>query len=184
MKRISAAFKLGAAAALLSAAGIAPALAGGYTSSITDTVKLDVQGAGVQSVRTGTSYAVSGDGVTVGHLGGLGTATSDVVGGTAYAGNSTPTLTTSKTVAPTTAGGAFSFAESAYAGDTVTTSAYTPSSGIIRPTVYGNSTVSTGGSAGALAGTLTGGGSVGTVTAGGAGTTGTLQRTVELSVFQ
>lgn len=161
-----------------------PAFAGGYTSSITDTVKLDVQGAGVQSVRTGSSYAVSGSNVefsgTNPAIGGLGA-------GTAYSSTSPASVTTSTAPSIVTPGSAFSFSESAYVGDLVKTSAYTPTAGVVSPTIYGNSTVSTGGNAGALAGTLSAGSStagVGTITAGGPGTSATLQRTIDLTVFQ
>jgi hypothetical protein len=160
-------------ALLLSAS---PAVAGGYTSAITDTVRLDVQGAGVQSTRTGSSYAVSGTNIGfTGSGSGLGNVTA------------TDAVTTSTGAGIVTPGSAFSFSESIYQGDTIKTSAYTPSSGIISPTVYGNSTVSPGGEKGTLAGSLSAGTatqSVGSITAGGAGTSATLQRSIDLTVFQ
>ena len=51
------------------------------------------------------------------------------------------------------------------------------------PNLYGDTVQSQGGTAGSLAGTLSGT-SIPTVTAGGAGTTAIGQRTVELSVFR
>lgn len=169
---------------LASAALTAPAFAGGYTNTITDTVKLDVQGAGVQSVRTGSSYAVSGSNV---EFTGSGAAIGGLSSGGPYSGSAPATVTPSTAPSIVTPGSAFSFSESAYVGDTVNTSAYTPSSGVISPKVYGNSTVSTGGSAGSLAGSLSAGTSaagVGSITAGGPGTSATLQRTIDLTVFQ
>ena len=157
-------------------ASAAPALAGGYTSAITDTVRLDVQGAGVQSIRTGSSYAVSGTNIDFGSSGTL--------GGVASSGTS---VTSSSGASVLTPGSAFSFSESIYTGDSINTTPYTPSSGIISPTVYGNSTISPGGDKGSLAGSLSAGTasqSVGSITAGGAGTSATLQRSIDLTVFQ
>jgi hypothetical protein len=168
--------KASLAAFVLVFASAAPALAGGYTSAITDTVRLDVQGAGVQSTRTGSSYAVSGTNVQF-------TGSGARLGGV----TATDAVTTSTGAALLTPGSAFSFNESIYKGDTINTSAYTPSSGIISPTVYGNSTISPGGDKGSLAGSLSAGTateSVGSITAGGAGTSATLQRSIDLTVFQ
>ena len=200
MNRISAALRIGTAVALLSAAGIAPALAGGYTTSVTDTVKLDVQGAGYSQTRTGSTYSVGGNNVESSSLGGLGTITNKALG-TDYA---TGVASVRTSVAPTVvnSGTSFSFSESAYVGDAVGAASYvttgatgtatTDVGGTIAPNSnYGQVTTSTGGVKGALAGTLTttGGtgaakGSQGTVTAGGAGTSATLQRSIELTVFQ
>lgn len=206
MNSIFAALKPVAAAALLSAAWIAPALAGGYTTSVTDTVKLDVQGAGYSQTRTGSSYSASGTNVGA-TVGGLGTAAaaSMVTGAQTVRSSSAPTITS--------AGTAFSFAESAYVGDTNTAGTYTTTAnngnkttasaagatpevvavdsnvaGTIAPnSSFGQVTVSTGGVAGSLAGTLPTSGvgtGIGTVTAGGAGTSATLQRSIDLTVFQ
>ena len=155
----------------------APALAGGYTSAITDTVRLDVQGAGVQSIRTGSSYAVSG--TNIGFSGANG-----AIGGVDLSGTS---VTPSSGASVVTPGSAFSFSESIYTGDSINTSAYTPSAGVISPKIYGNSTISPGGDKGTLAGSLSAGTvtqSVGSITAGGAGTSATLQRSIDLTVFQ
>lgn len=189
MDCISAALSTGAAVALLSAAGIAPALAGGYTTSVTDTVKLDVQGAGYSQTRTGSAYSVGGNNVASSQLGGLGLS--------ATSGASTDVTTSSagfrSSAAPTIVnpGTAFSFSESAYVGDAVATPAFATSTtsgiqGTIAPTTsYGQVTTSTGGVAGNLAGTITSTGAThGTVTAGGSGTSATLQRTIDLTVFQ
>lgn len=190
MNSISAALKTGAAAALLAAAGIVPALAGGYTTSVTDTVKLDVQGAGYSQTRTGSSYSVGGNNVQSGTLGGLGVTAGTV---TAYTAGAAAIRTSD---APTifNAGSSFSYSESAYVGDGVGNPNYAATAaagatGTIAPdSDFGQVTTSTGGVAGTLAGTLTTGivptGTVGTVTAGGAGTSATLQRSIELTIFQ
>ena len=139
-----------------------PAFAGEITHKIVDSVQLGVQGAAVQSTRVGGQYAVSGTNINVTTLGGVGSAGS-------YAIN--------------TNGSAFSFSESSITADTVVTSQSAASGTIAAPNLYGNSTTQLGGSAGSLAGTLSSTG-VPTITAGGPGSTGTAQRTVELSVFK
>jgi hypothetical protein len=82
-----------------------------------------------------------------------------------------------------TAGQSFTFSESINAADSVVTSQTAASGTIAAPNLYSQSTTQLGGDKGTLAGTLSTTG-VPTVTAGGAGTTGTAQRTVELSVFK
>ena len=139
-----------------------PAFAGEITHKIVDSVQLGVQGAAVQSTRVGGQYAVSGTNINVTTLGGVGSAGS-------YAIN--------------TNGSAFSFSESSITADTVVTSQSAASGTIAAPNLYGESTTQLGGSAGSLAGTLSATG-VPTITAGGPGSTGTAQRTVELSVFK
>ena len=139
-----------------------PAFAGEITHKIVDSVQLGVQGAAVQSTRVGGQYAVSGTNINVTTLGGVGSAGS-------YAIN--------------TNGSAFSFSESSITADSVVTSQSAASGTIAAPNLYGDSTTQLGGSAGSLAGTLSSTG-VPTITAGGPGSTGTAQRTVELSVFK
>ena len=139
-----------------------PAFAGEITHKIVDSVQLGVQGAAVQSTRVGGQYAVSGTNINVTTLGGVGSAGS-------YAIN--------------TNGSAFSFSESTITADTVVTSQSAASGTIAAPNLYSDSTTQLGGSAGSLAGTLSSTG-VPTITAGGPGSTGTAQRTVELSVFK
>ena len=144
-------------------------------SRIVDSVQLTVDGPGVQTTRTGSSYAVSGSNISVTTMGGLTNPTSG--------GN--PHTVASGTYGVNTAGGAFTLSETAYTGDTVVTeqAAISTSGRFGAPNLYGESTTSSGGTAGDLAGTLTAGG-VPTVTAGGPGTTAIGQRTIELSVFQ
>ena len=141
---------------------ITPAHAAEITSKIVDSVQLNVQGAAVQSTRVGGQYAVSGTNINVTTLGGVGSAGS-------YAIN--------------TNGSAFSFSESSITADTVVTSQSAASGTIAAPNLYSNSTTQLGGDKGSLAGTLSPTG-VPTITAGGPGSTGTAQRTVELSVFK
>jgi len=132
------------------------------TSKITDSVQLKVDGAAIQSTRIGASYSVSGTNIQSSSFGGVGGAgTYDI----------------------NTAGQAFTFSESLNAADT-SVSSQTVSGGVISsPNLYGDSVTQVGGDKGTLAGTLSATG-VPTVTAGGAGTTATGQRSIELSVFK
>ena len=139
-----------------------PVFEGEITHKIVDSVQLGVQGAAVQSERVGGQYAVSGTNINVTTLGGVGSAGS-------YAIN--------------TNGSAFSFSESSITADTVVTSQSAASGTIAAPNLYSDSTTQLGGDKGSLAGTLSPTG-VPTITAGGPGSTGTAQRTVELSVFK
>lgn len=139
-----------------------PTFAAEITNKIVDSVQLNVQGAAVQSNRVGASYSASGTNINVTTLGGVG-------GAGSYAIN--------------TNGQAFSFAETSITADTVVTTQSAASGTITSPNLYSDSTTQLGGDKGSLAGTLSGTG-VSTITAGGSGTTGTAQRTVELSVFK
>jgi hypothetical protein len=139
-----------------------PAFAAEITNKIVDSVQLSVQGAVVQSNRVGASYSVSGTNIDVTTLGGVG-------GAGSYNIN--------------TNGQAFSFAETSITADTVVTSQSAASGTIASPNLYSNSTTQLGGDKGSLAGSLSGTG-VPTITAGGPGSTGTAQRTIELSVFK
>lgn len=71
----------------------------------------------------------------------------------------------------------------ANAADTPVTTQSVSGGVIASPNLYGDSVTQVGGDKGSLAGTLSTTG-VPTVTAGGAGTTATGQRTIELSVFK
>jgi hypothetical protein len=139
-----------------------PAFAAEITNKIVDSVQLSVQGAVVQSNRVGASYSVSGTNINVTTLGGVGSAGSYNIN---------------------TNGQAFSFAETSITADTVVTSQSAASGTIASPNLYSNSTTQLGGDKGSLAGSLSGTG-VPTITAGGPGSTGTAQRTIELSVFK
>ena len=134
-----------------------PLSAAEITSRITDSVQLKVDAAASQAIRVGGQYSVSGTNIQSSTFGGVGNAGS-------YSIN--------------TAGQAFTFSESIIDADTTPASV---STGAIAP--YGNITSTAAGSAGSLAGSLSGTG-VPTVTAGGAGTSATAQRSIELSVFK
>ena len=143
-----------------------PVSAAEITSKITDSVQLKVDGAAIQSTRIGASYSVSGTNIKPA------TGPSDF-GGVGGAG----------TYDVNTAGQAFTFSESLNAADTVVTTQSVSGGVIASPNLYGDSVTQVGGDKGTLAGTLSTTG-VPTVTAGGAGTTATGQRTIELSVFK
>jgi opacity protein-like surface antigen len=141
---------------------ITPASAAEITSRITDSVQLNVQGAAVQSTRIGASYSASGTNIQSSSFGGVnGAGTYDI----------------------NTAGQAFSFSESFNAADTPVTTQSVSGGVIASPNLYGDSVTQLAGDKGTLAGTLSPTG-VPTVTAGGAGTTATAQRSIELSVFK
>jgi hypothetical protein len=139
-----------------------PVSAAEITSRITDSVQLGVQGAAVQSTRIGASYSASGTNIQATSFGGVG-------GAGSYDIN--------------TAGQAFSFSETSRAADTSVTTQSVSAGVIASPNLYGDSVTQLAGDKGTLAGTLSGTG-VPTVTAGGAGTTATGQRSIELSVFK
>jgi hypothetical protein len=136
---------------------VTPVSAAEITSKITDSVQLKVDAAASQALRVGAQYSVSGTNIQSSTFGGVG-------GAGTYSIN--------------TAGQAFTFSESLIDADTTPASV---STGAIAP--YGNITSTAAGAAGSLAGTLSNT-SVPTVTAGGAGTTATGQRSIELSVFK
>ena len=110
----------------------------------------------------GASYSVSGTNIQSTSFGGVG-------GAGSYDVN--------------TAGQAFSFSESFIDADTPVTTQSVNAGVIASPNLYGDSVTQLAGDKGSLAGTLSPTG-VATVTAGGAGTTATAQRSVELSVFK
>lgn len=141
---------------------ITPVSAAEITSRITDSVQLGVQGAAVQSTRIGASYSASGTNINANTLGGVGTTGSYEVN---------------------TAGQAFSFSETSNAADTPVTTQTVSGGAIASPNLYGDSVTQLAGDKGSLAGTLSPTG-VASVTAGGAGTSATAQRSIELSVFK
>ena len=153
---------------------MSPVSAADITSRITDSVQLTVDGPMVQSTRIGSTYSVSGTNISASQLGGL-----------TGASTTAPATISAGTYSVTTDGQAFTFSESSNVGDVaVTTQSSLSSGGLVEtPNLYGDTTQYQGGTAGNLAGTLSGT-SVPTVTAGGPGSTAIGQRTVELSVFQ
>ena len=158
---------------LLMTAGAANA--GGIVSKHASSVQLTVDAARTTSTRMGNSYSVSGSGVVT-DVGGSGTADLSVGGlGTltnGVAGGSIPTATQA------TSGNAFSYSNSFTAGDAVITTAPT----VGEVSAFSNQTSYSAGTAGTLAGTVTTAGAL-TVTAGGAGTAATGQFITEVTVI-
>ena len=153
---------------------MAPASAAEIRSTIVDSVQLTVDAPAVTSTRIGSEYAVSGTNISVTTLGGLGTSSATA-----------PASISAGDYEIDTDGQAFQFSETAIVGDVAVTSQSSLSSGgrVDTPNIYGQTTQYQGGTAGSLAGTLSGTG-IPTVTAGGAGTAAIGQRTVELTVFR
>ena len=150
-----------------------PVFAGEITHKIVDSVQLTVDGAASAATRIGSSYAVSGSNISATTFGGLTAPVSATAAATQIQGS----------YDVNTAGQAFSFSESFTLGDAVP-SGTTVTSGVVGSLPsFGSVTTSSGGVAGSLAGTLSGT-SIPSVTAGGAGTKATGQRSVELSVFR
>jgi hypothetical protein len=149
-----------------------PVNAAEITSRITDSVQLKVDGAAIQSTRIGSSYSASGTNIDVTTLGGLSTGSTTA-----------PASITDGTYGINTNGQAFTFSETAVVGDVPVTSQTVTNSVVTSPNLYGDAITQPGGDKGSLAGALSTTG-VPTVTAGGAGTTATGQRTIELSVFK
>ena len=137
---------------------------------IQSSIQLQVDGAASQASRIGSTLSVSGSNVTLDTAPVLGTLSAgDAVG---Y---------TPGEYSITTAGDAFSYSESFIEGD-ATPSATTVSSGVVTSLpMLGNTTTTSGGVAGNLAGTIATDGAM-TITAGGAGTTATGQIVLSLEV--
>ena len=140
------------------------------THKMTSSFQLTTNAAATQVERIGSTYTVSGSGVTMavgdnsGQVGGLGTLTDGVGQGSVA------------TATQTSAGGAFSFSQTFVEGDVIATTA--PSVGAVSP--YSNQ-VSTAVGSGTGTGTVT---SAHTVTAvgGGSGTSATAQFVTELTI--
>ena len=150
--------------------GIATPASADITHKMQTSIQLTVDGAGSQATRLGSTYSVTGNNITLGTAGGLGTLSAgDAVGYTAA------------DYSVTTAGSSFSFSESFIEGD-ATPAATSVTAGVVTALPMLGSTLTTsGGVAGTLAGTITTSGAL-TVTAGGAGTTGIGQFITELSI--
>jgi hypothetical protein len=159
---------------LLALLATAPASAAEIRSTIVDSVQLTVDAPALQSTRIGSEYSVSGTNISVTTLGGL-TGSSSTAPATINAGS----------YSINTDGQAFTFTEASNVGDTVVTSqsALGTDGQVETPNIYGLTVQNQGGTAGNLAGTISGT-TVPTVTAGGAGTTAIGQRSVDLSVFR
>ena len=148
---------------------VAPAKAD-ITHKIQSSISLTVDGAASAATKIGSSYSVSGSNVTLDTAGGLGSLTSGSAVGYTPASYSV-----------TTAGDAFSFTESFNEGDNVP-SATTVTSGVVGSLpMLGDTTTTSGGVAGNLAGTLSSDHTM-TITAGGAGTSAVGQMVTELTI--
>tara|TARA_Y100000004_G_scaffold130359_1_gene146999 strand:+ start:219 stop:707 length:489 start_codon:yes stop_codon:yes gene_type:complete len=139
------------------------------THKIQSSIQLTVDGAASQASRIGSTLSVSGSNVSLDTAPALGTLTSgSAVGYTPGA------------FSITTAGDAFSYSESFIEGDD-TPSATSVSSGIADLPAFGNTTTTSGGVAGSLAGSISSDGTM-SITAGGAGTTAIGQVVTSISV--
>ena len=139
-------------------------------------VQLTVDSAASAATRVGTTYSVSGsgvsstDGTTAGVVGGLGSIT-----------NGIPAVT-NITASQVTSGNSFSFSQSVLQGDSTQTTATTVSSGVVGSLpLYGTTTTTSGGVAGSLAGTIDSKHAM-TLVGGGAGTSATGQMVTEIRI--
>ena len=148
--------------------------AGALTHRLSSSVQLTVDAAATNVTRLGNSYSVSGSNVGTSD----GTTAGMLSTGAISSGLYTPGAISANQLSATN-GEAFSFSTAFTQGDVIPTSAPT----VGATAAFGNITSTAAGSAGSLAGTLSGT-SVPTVTAGGAGTSATAQRSIELSVFK
>lgn len=146
------------------------------THKIQSSIQLSVDGAASAATRVPTVYSVSGtgasttDGTNSGALGGFGTVT-----------NGVPSITTISATQATD-GAAFSFSTSYIEGDSTSTTSTTVTSGVVGSLpLLGETTTTSGGVAGSLAGTITSGHGI-TGTAGGAGTSFTGQVVTEITI--
>ena len=155
---------------LVMVAGFSSPAFADITHKMTSSFQLTTNAAATQVERIGSTYTVSGSGVTMavgddsGLVGGLGTLTDGVGQGSVA------------TATQTSAGGAFSFSQSFIEGDVIGTTA--PSVGAVSP--Y-SSQVSTAVGSGTGTGTVTSAHAV-TAVGGGSGTVTTGQFVTELTI--
>jgi len=142
------------------------------THRIQSSVSLSVDGAGSVATRIPSTYAVSGNNVTLD--------TAPVFG--SFSSGSALGYTPGA-YSITTAGDAFSYSESYTEGDDVpTVLSTTVTSGVVPALpIFGSTTTTSGGVAGTLAGTIATDGAL-TITAGGSGTTAIGQVIQELTI--
>ena len=154
---------------LLMTAGAAQA--GGLVTKHASSVQLTVDAARSTATRVGSSYAISGSGVST---------TDGTTAGTISSGTITSGLLSPGNISATqtTNGNAFSYSQSFTQGDAVPQSA--PTVGAVPN--FSSITSYTAGVAGDLAGTIGTTGAI-TITAGGAGTTATGQFVSEITVI-
>lgn len=131
---------------------------------IQSSVQLSVDAAAAQTTRLGSSYSVSGTGVST-----TDGTTAGVVGGFGSLTNGVPAIT-NITASQATSGAAFSFSQSITEGDSTSTSSTSLTNGAVTALpLLGQTTTTGGGVAGSLAGTVTSAHAV-TAVAGGSGT--------------
>ncbi|QDP66386.1 MAG: hypothetical protein Unbinned1819contig1001_32 [Prokaryotic dsDNA virus sp.] len=159
-------------ALLFALALLAPCARADITHRISSSIQLQVDGAGSVSTRVPSVYAVSGNNVTLGTAGGLGTLTPGAAVGFTPADYSI-----------TTAGDAFSLTESYIEGDaTPTVLSTTVTSGVVPALpIFGQNTTTSGGVPGSLAGTIATDGAL-QITAGSSGTSAIGQVIQELTI--
>ena len=147
------------------------AQAGGLVTKHASSVQLTVDAARSTATRVGSSYAISGSGVST---------TDGTTAGTISSGTITSGLLSPGNISATqtTNGNAFSYSQSFTQGDAVPQSA--PTVGAVPN--FSSITSYTAGTAGDLAGTIGTTGAI-SITAGGAGTTATGQFVSEITVI-
>ncbi len=151
----------------------APAYAD-VTHKLSSSVQLTVDAAATNVQRVGTTYSVSGNNVTTQYTPSGGSATSSIGSLTVSSGvGAIPSLTATQA----TAGESFSFTQSFYQGDAISTSA--PSLGAVGN--YSNQTSTAAGTKDTLAGTIDTSGTM-ALTAGGAGTSAVGQFVSEITI--
>ena len=145
--------------------------AGGIVSKHASSVQLTVDAARTQATRIGSSFSISGSNIDT---------TDGSTAGAVSAGTITSGVYNPGTITATqdTAGSSFSFTQSYTQADTVPTGA--PTVGQVPN--FSNTLSYTAGVAGDLAGTVTSAGVL-TITAGGAGTSGTGQFVSEITAI-
>jgi len=155
---------------LLAMVGFANPAYADITSRLSTSVQLTVDGAATQASRIGSTYAVSGNNISLSTAGGL----SELSSGSAvgYTPASYGVINT---------GDAFSFTESFIEGDATPSSIAVTDGTVSSFPLLGQNTTASGGVAGSLAGTIRSSGVV-DVTAGGAGTTAIGQFVSELTI--
>ena len=153
----------------------APAYAD-VTHKLSSSVQLTVDAAATNVQRVGTTYSVSGNNVTTQYTPSGGSATSSIGSLTVSSGvGAIPTLSATQA----TAGESFSFTQSFYQGDALSSSA--PTAGAVPN--YSNVTSTAAGTKDTLAGTIDTSGTM-ALTAGGAGTSAVGQFVSEITIGQ
>ena len=153
----------------------APAYAD-VTHKLSSSVQLTVDAAATNVQRVGTTYSVSGNNVATTYTPSGGSSTASIGSLTVSSGvGAIPTLSATQA----TAGESFSFTQSFYQGDALSSSA--PTVGSVGN--FSNQTSTAAGSAGSLAGTIDTSGTM-ALTAGGAGTNAVGQFVSEITIGQ